>query len=130
MRMKHQIPEVLEKRYLYPKQHSAAEEPDVIALELFAENRLGLIADIAATVSALKGDITYFHSWIAHEGMYTFSCRSTTPATPPHSSFPCPRFPGRSREHRDTYSKTSASGSSSSRRRSGGAGRIRRNRGG
>ena len=105
--MKRTIPEVLEKRYLYTKQHSAADEPDVIALELFAENRLGLIADIAARVSDLNGDIAYFQSWIAHDGYVHILVQIDHPGDPAVFIAPLSAVPGVVRVNtRDTYSRT------------------------
>ena len=105
--MKHSTPDILEKRYLYTKQHSAADEPDVIALELFAEDRVGLIADIAGSVSDLNGDITYFQSWIAHDGYVHILVQINHPGDPAVFITPLSAVKGVVKINtRDTYSRT------------------------
>lgn len=66
--MRTRLPEVLERRYLWTKQHSALEEAHGFALEIMAEDRIGLIADISTAVSAGGGNITYIQSWPEHDG--------------------------------------------------------------
>lgn len=66
--MASRLPEALERRYLWTKQHSAQEETRGFALEIMAEDRIGLIADITATVSAADGNISYIQSWPEHDG--------------------------------------------------------------
>lgn len=62
------IPDKLRDRYAWMKEHAAAEEPPGIVLEILAHDRVGLIADIAQTLSRLNGNITYIQAWIEHDG--------------------------------------------------------------
>jgi len=63
------LPKALERRYHWVKQHSAAEETAGTALEITAEDRIGLIADISAAVVAASGNINYIQSWNEHDGL-------------------------------------------------------------
>lgn len=62
------LPPTLEKRYRWIKQHSAVEESYGIAFEVTADDRIGLLADLAGAVSAEKGNINYIQSWSEHDG--------------------------------------------------------------
>ncbi len=62
------IPEKLRRRYTWIKSHSALEESSGFFLEIQAHDRVGLIADIAAKLSQLNGNITYIQSWNDHDG--------------------------------------------------------------
>lgn len=63
-----QLPPVLEQRYRWIKQHSADDTSFGFAIEVMAEDRIGLIADIAAAVSTAHGNINYIQSWPEHDG--------------------------------------------------------------
>ena len=62
------IPPKLKKRYRWLKEHSALEVSTGFVLEIRAEDRIGLIADITEKLSANKGNITYLQAWIEHDG--------------------------------------------------------------
>ncbi len=62
--MKPSVPERLAARYYQFKTHPAAMTSPGYAIEITAEDRIGLIADITAVISELKGDVGYFQSWI------------------------------------------------------------------
>jgi energy-converting hydrogenase B subunit Q len=66
--MKLNIPETLKNRYLKLKEHSALEESPGFAADIIAEDRIGLMADIAVLVSAAGGNLLYIQSWIEHTG--------------------------------------------------------------
>ena len=66
--MKENTPEVLKKRYIWIKEHSAKEISPGFALEIIAEDRIGLMADIAIKASTLGCNLTYIQSWIEHDG--------------------------------------------------------------
>jgi energy-converting hydrogenase B subunit Q len=57
------LPEALRRRYNRIKQHSALDESYGFAIEIIAEDRIGLIADITKLVSAEQGNINYIQSW-------------------------------------------------------------------
>lgn len=63
-----QIPDVLKQRYQWTKQHSAAEEGEGVLLEILAEDRVGLLADITAILSAHNRNLVYFQSWVEYNG--------------------------------------------------------------
>jgi energy-converting hydrogenase B subunit Q len=63
------IPPMLKKRYTWTKQHSAQEESSGFLLEILAEDRIGLLADITAVISAQNGNLVYFQSWVEHTGL-------------------------------------------------------------
>ncbi len=63
------IPPNLLERYAWTKQHSALEESKGFMLEILAEDRLGLLADITSIISSHQGNLTYFQSWVEHTGM-------------------------------------------------------------
>ncbi len=63
-----EFPAALEKRYLWAKQHSAVEDGQGFALEIIADDRIGLIADISKAVVASSGNITYIQSWPEYDG--------------------------------------------------------------
>lgn len=67
---------------MYMKQHSAQDQAEGIAVELLAEDRIGLIADITGTVSRLKGNISYFQSWITHDGFVHILVQIANPEKP------------------------------------------------
>ncbi len=62
--MKPSVPERLAARYYQFKTHPAAMTSPGYAIEVTAEDRIGLIADVTAVISELKGDVGYFQSWI------------------------------------------------------------------
>lgn len=66
--MADRLPDLLARRYQWTKQHSASEERQGFAVEIIAEDRIGLIADITAAVSAAEGNINYMQSWPEHDG--------------------------------------------------------------
>ncbi|HUX20111.1 MAG TPA: DUF5612 domain-containing protein [Spirochaetia bacterium] len=66
--MANELPEALENRYRWIKQHSALEESFGFAIEIIAEDRIGLIADITKSVSAGRGNINYIQSWNEYDG--------------------------------------------------------------
>jgi energy-converting hydrogenase B subunit Q len=66
--MENGLPEALETRYRWIKQHSALEESMGFAIEIIAEDRIGLIADITKSVSAGQSNITYIQSWNEYDG--------------------------------------------------------------
>ncbi len=66
--MAEEFPSALEERYRWIKQHSALEESFGFAVEIIAEDRIGLIADIAASVSTGRGNISYIQSWPEYNG--------------------------------------------------------------
>ena len=67
--MQKDIPEKLKQRYIWTKQHSARLEKPGIALEIFAHDRVGLMADIAAAASKRKSNLTFIQSWIEYDGL-------------------------------------------------------------
>lgn len=62
------IPDALDRRYRWVKQHSALDENLGYAIEVIAEDRIGLIADITKAVSAGKSNINYIQSWNEFDG--------------------------------------------------------------
>ena len=67
--MKHDIPERLKQRYMWIKQHSASEEAPGFALEIFAYDRVGLMADISSEVSKMENNLNFIQSWIEYDGV-------------------------------------------------------------
>lgn len=63
------IPDLLRKRYTWLKQHSARDETPGVAMEIMAEDRVGLMADIAAMVAQYGWNLNYIQSWIEHHGL-------------------------------------------------------------
>ena len=63
------IPERLRSRYAWLKAHSALEKAPGSFIEIQATDRLGLIADITATLSELNGNISYLQAWNDHDGL-------------------------------------------------------------
>ncbi len=61
-----EINEIMEKRYLWLKQHNASENSPGIALEIFAVDRIGLLADITGYFTRNGFNLSYFQSWIDH----------------------------------------------------------------
>ena len=57
------IPDILQRRYLWMKQHAAAEVRPGTAVEIFAKDRVGLISDISAAVSTTGTSLFYIQSW-------------------------------------------------------------------
>ncbi len=67
------IPAKLRERYTRLKAHSAAEESASFALEILADDRVGLIADITSKLSTAGGNIAFIQSWNDHDGsIHTF----------------------------------------------------------
>lgn len=66
--MDHSLPQALETRYRWIKQHSAVEEIARLALEIVARDRIGLIADVARIVVEGRGNIDYIQSWNEYDG--------------------------------------------------------------
>lgn len=62
------LPEKLRERYLRTKTHAAKDGLDGFALEIMAEDRVGLIADITSVTKAHKSNINYIQSWLEHDG--------------------------------------------------------------
>ncbi len=62
------IPEKLEKRYSWFKQHSAVEETPGFALEIISEDKPGLLAEITADIHKSGGNLAFFQSWIEYDG--------------------------------------------------------------
>ncbi len=67
--MKENTPDVLKKRYIWIKEHSAKEISPGFALEIIAEDRIGLMADIAFKASTLGCNLNYIQSWIEYDGL-------------------------------------------------------------
>ncbi len=57
------IPDILRRRYLWMKRHAASEVRPGTAVEIFAEDRIGLISDITAAVSKTETSLFYIQSW-------------------------------------------------------------------
>lgn len=66
--MADELPDALERRYQWIKQHSALEESYGFGVEIIADDRIGLIADITSVVSSAHGNITYIQSWPEYDG--------------------------------------------------------------
>ncbi|NOY10210.1 MAG: hypothetical protein GXP33_15360 [Spirochaetes bacterium] len=66
--MDNQPPEKLKGRYRWIKKHSASDETGGFAIELTAEDRRGLIADVSGLISHYNGNLTYMQSWIEYDG--------------------------------------------------------------
>lgn len=66
--MDNQPPEKLNDRYQWIKKHSASDETEGFAIELTAEDRRGLIADVSGLISHYNGNLTYMQSWIEYDG--------------------------------------------------------------
>jgi energy-converting hydrogenase B subunit Q len=63
------VPDKLKKRYTWMKQHSAREESEGVLLEILAEDRIGLLADITSIISSHEGNLAYFQSWVEYNGV-------------------------------------------------------------
>ena len=63
-----EIPEILKNRYLWTKQHAANQETPGFAMEILAQDRIGLMADISQLVSKSGCNLSYIQSWIEHDG--------------------------------------------------------------
>ena len=61
-----QIPDILKDRYLWIKEHTAQEDSHGFALELLAEDRIGLFADVSAAAASIGCNLSYIQSWIEH----------------------------------------------------------------
>ncbi len=62
------IPDKLAQRYIWIKNHSASDESKGLAIEIKANDRKGLIADIAGLISSLNGNLSFVQSWIEYNG--------------------------------------------------------------
>jgi energy-converting hydrogenase B subunit Q len=62
------LPDLLANRYSWMKQHSALEITENFAVEVLAEDRIGLAADITKIISATGGNVIFIQSWIEHNG--------------------------------------------------------------
>ncbi len=62
------IPDKLAQRYIWIKNHSASDEGKGLAIEIEANDRKGLIADIAGLISSLNGNLSFVQSWIEYNG--------------------------------------------------------------
>ncbi len=62
------IPDKLAQRYIWIKNHSASDEGKGLAIEIKANDRKGLIADIAGLISSLNGNLSFVQSWIEYNG--------------------------------------------------------------
>ena len=62
------VPDKLIERYNWLKRFPALQESTGFILEILAEDRKGLLADITSLISSLKGDISYIQTWIEHNG--------------------------------------------------------------
>ena len=67
--MPEKIPERLKTRYTWIKEHSAETPGSGFALEILAQDRIGLMADISGFVSSIGGNLSYIQSWIEHDGL-------------------------------------------------------------
>ncbi|MCF7928489.1 MAG: DUF5612 domain-containing protein [Spirochaetales bacterium] len=67
--MKHTLPKVLRERYVWTKQHSARDEAAGIALEITADDRLRLVADILSRISEHGGNVAFTQSWNEYNGV-------------------------------------------------------------
>ena len=63
------IPPKLKQRYAWLKAHSARDVASGFVLEVLADDRVGLIADITAMLSQSQGNISYIQAWIEHDGL-------------------------------------------------------------
>ena len=60
------IPDILKQRYLWIKEHTAREDSRGFALEILAEDRIGLLADISSAAASLGCNLSFIQSWMEH----------------------------------------------------------------
>ncbi len=63
------FPRRLRERYQWIKQHAAPDDHPGFGLEIIAEDRRALIADITAAISSLQSNLEYTHSWMEYDGL-------------------------------------------------------------